>query len=124
MFEAIWEALRPLIIQILKSPEFYVFIAGAITTILAILKVPGWVKDAVLYLLKKILESVKKTEQKSKTVKMSSEEKMADALKRLNEDSTLTKKEKKLIEMLGPKRIIEEAVLPNLQEYFKEKTVR
>jgi len=78
-----FDSIIPLLVELLKSPAFYMFIVGLITTLAALFKVPGWVKDGVLFLIKKIIDSVKATEKKARTITMTSEEKLRDAVKRI-----------------------------------------
>jgi len=118
-----FDSIIPLLVELLKSPAFYMFIVGLITTLAALFKVPGWVKDGVLFLIKKIIDSVKATEKKARTITMTSEEKLRDAVKRIENDPSLTAKEKKLMQQMGTERIIEKLALPVMQDYFKKEPI-
>ena len=124
MFETIWEVLRPIIIAFLNGlihdPATQATIILALGAILAVLKIPKFIADIIISLIKKLFESVKKTERKAEIKAMTSKEKLDFAIDELK-NSNLTAGEKRILRAVGAKKLIENLALPELQSTFKKK---
>ena len=117
----LWTELQPVLQGFITSPITISTIIVIVGIILAYLKIPKWISDIIILIIKHFFSAVEDTEKVSKNVEMSSEQKLQYAIAEVQNNDKLNKAEKIILKTGLAKRIIEDAVLPVFQKFWKNK---
>jgi hypothetical protein len=117
----LWTELQPVLQGFITSPITISTVIVIVGIILAYLKIPKWISDIIILIIKHFFNAVEDTEKVSKNIEMSSEQKLQYAIAEVQNNDKLNKAEKIILKTGLAKRIIEDAVLPVFQKFWKHK---
>ena len=117
----LWTELQPVLQGFITSPITISTVIVIVGIILAYLKIPKWISDIIILIIKHFFNAVEDTENVSKNIEMSSEQKLQYAIAEVQNNDKLNKAEKIILKTGLAKRIIEDAVLPVFQKFWKNK---
>lgn len=117
----LWTELQPVLQGFITSPITISTVIVIVGIILAYLKIPKWISDIIILIIRHFFNAVEDTEKVSKNVEMSSEQKLQYAIAEVQKNDKLNKAEKIILKTGLAKRIIEDAVLPVFQKFWKHK---
>jgi len=117
----LWTQLQPVLQGFITSPITISTVIVIVGIILAYLKVPKWVSNIIIMIIQHFFGAVEETEETAKSIPMQSKEKLDYAINQVQKSEKLNKAEKIILKSGVAKNIIEKAVLPVLQKYWKKK---
>ena len=117
----LWTQLQPVLQDFITNPITISTVIVIVGIILAYFKIPKWISDIIILIIKHFFGAVEDTEKVSKNVEMSSEQKLQYAIAEVKNTDKLNKAEKIILKTGLAKRIIEDAVLPVYQKFWKHK---
>ncbi|MDY0218971.1 MAG: hypothetical protein RBR14_06465 [Candidatus Cloacimonas acidaminovorans] len=116
-----WQEIQQVLMDFVRSPIVISTIIVIVGIICSYLKIPKWVSNIIIKVIQDIFQAVIGTEELSKEVQMTSEEKLNNAIIEVKNSPNLTKTEKILLNNKSIVNVIEKAVLPVLQKFWKKK---
>ncbi len=117
----LWTQLQPVLRDFITNPVTISTLIVIIGIVFAYFKIPKWIADILIIVIRHFFGAVEDTENVSKNINMTSEQKLKYAISEIENTSKLNKVEKLILKTGKAKKIIEEAVLPIYQKFWKHK---
>lgn len=116
-----WQEIQQVLMDFIRNPIVISTLIVIVGIICAYLKIPKWVSNIIIKIIQDIFDAVIGTEELSKDVQMTSEQKLQNAVIKVKNSPNLTKTEKIILKSNAVVNVIEKAVLPVLQKFWKKK---